>query len=363
MSACNISTQAPSIAQTLRVSQGPQLRPNDTGVIVYIVVMAVILAVGFIGNVLTILVLSCHEHKNKNITPFMMNLAIADIIIIVFGYPVVVAANFTSSGLNVRNSRTQCIWSGFINGSVGIASIANLTMMSLLMYSAISKVSNNTKIPRRKMAIIIILTWVYGVIAMVPPLVGWNEFVPGASGISCCPNWSPQTKAGVAYNMLLVFVGFVLPLTVIVYSYHRIYRYIRSQRPMLGSASIQAIRRKSEIKVVRMIAMSIAAFVLSWSPYTFVSIMATIRGTNVLTPDSAEVPDLLAKAWVIYNPIVYTAMNDRFRRTLMRILPIRCIFGKGLNPWGNTMSLTVESRPTHAYTIQDLPRDRTQSVV
>ena len=132
---------------------------------------------------------------------------------------------------------------------------------------------------------------------------------------------------------------------------------------MLGSASIQAIRRKSEIKVVRMIAMSIAAFVLSWSPYTFVSIMATIRGSNVLTPDSAEVPDLLAKAWVIYNPIVYTAMNDRFRRTLMRIVSIRCIFRKTINPMGRTMSLTVESRPTHAYTIPDPPRDRAQSVV
>ena len=228
MNACNLSTQAPSTSQTMLASQEPQLRPNNTGIVAYIVVMAVILAVGFVGNVLTILVLSCHEHKNKNITPFMMNLAIADIIIIVFGYPVVVAANFTSSGLNVRNSRTQCIWSGFINGSVGIASIANLTMMSLVMYSAISKVSNNTKIPRPKMIGIIIFTWVYGVMAMVPPLVGWNEFVPGASGISCCPNWSPETKAGMAYNMLLVFVGFVLPLSVIIYSYHRIYRSVNN---------------------------------------------------------------------------------------------------------------------------------------
>ena len=34
----------------------------------------------------------------------MINLAIADIIIIAFGYPVVVASNYTSSGLNVRES-------------------------------------------------------------------------------------------------------------------------------------------------------------------------------------------------------------------------------------------------------------------
>ena len=112
-----------------------------------------------------------------------------------------------------------------------------------------------------------------------------------------------------------------------------------------------------------MTAMSIAAFVLSWSPYAIVSIVATIRGTNVLTPDLAEIPDLLAKAWVIYNPIVYTAMNERFRKTLTRIVPIRCTFRKGTNPLGKKMSPTVESRPTHACTIPYPPRGRTQSVV
>ena len=71
MNAYNLSIQAPSTSQTMLASQEPQLRPNDTGLIVYIVVMAVILAVGFVGNVLTMLVLSCHEHKNKNITPCM----------------------------------------------------------------------------------------------------------------------------------------------------------------------------------------------------------------------------------------------------------------------------------------------------
>lgn len=70
-----------------------------------------------------------------------------------------------------------------------------------------------------------------------------------------------------------------------------------------------------------MIAMAIAAFVLSWSPYCIVSIVATIRGANTLTPGEAEIPDLLAKASVIYNPIVYTAMNDKFRASLPHIIP------------------------------------------
>lgn len=202
--------------------QNASRRPNQAGMIAYVIVMTVIVLVGFVGNVLTILVLRRREHKNKVITPLMINLAVADIFIIVFGYPVVAASNFTDH--NVFENHSLCIWSGFINGSVGIATIACLTMMSFAMLHSFSKVGRPRRVPTKKMAGMIIFTWLYGVTAMFPPLVGWNEFVPGTSGISCCPNWLPETKSGTAYNVLLVFVGFFLPLSIIVVCYKRIYR-------------------------------------------------------------------------------------------------------------------------------------------
>ena len=217
---------APTTVQATTISDQDVRHFDDPSFMAYIVVMTVILVVGFVGNVLTIVVLRCKEHRNKSITPLMINLAIADIIIIVFGYPVAVAADVSSTRFDVRKSRAQCAWSGFINGAVGIASIANLTMMSLVTYSSFRKLGKPTRIPRQKMAAIIAFTWLYGVMAMFPPLVGWNEFVPGASGISCCPNWVSKTKAGLAYNVLLVFVGFVIPLSAIIVCYFLIYRYV-----------------------------------------------------------------------------------------------------------------------------------------
>ena len=115
-------------------------------------------------------------------------------------------------------------------------------------------------------------------------------------------------------------------------------RFIRTQQPTTENASVLASRRRSQIKLVRMIAMAIAAFVLSWSPYCFVSIIATIRGTNTLTPGEAEVPDLLAKASVIYNPIVYTVMNHRFRTSLLRMIPCCRYCARDIKPAANTPS-------------------------
>lgn len=108
--------------------------------------------------------------------------------------------------------------------------------------------------------------------------------------------------------------------------------------------------------------MAIAAFVLSWSPYCFVSIIATIRGTNNLTPGEAEVPELLAKASVIYNPIVYTVMNDRFRATLLSIIPCGRYFVRDINPVVNTVS-NANSREGNANLDPSRQRKKTQSSV
>ena len=90
-----------------------------------------------------------------------------------------------------------------------------------------------------------------------------------------------------------------------------------------GNVAVQIRQRHSEFKIARMTAMSVIAFALSWSPYCFVSLAAVVTGNHVIESGEAEVPELLAKTSVVYNPIVYTIMNNRFRATLLRILHVR----------------------------------------
>lgn len=90
-----------------------------------------------------------------------------------------------------------------------------------------------------------------------------------------------------------------------------------------GNVAVQVRQRHSELKILRMTAMSVIAYTLSWSPYCFVSLAAVFTGNHLIESGEAEVPELLAKASVVYNPIVYTIMNNRFRATLLRILHVR----------------------------------------
>ena len=45
-----------------------------------------------------------------------------------------------------------------------------------------------------------------------------------------------------------------------------------------------------------------------------------VKGGHVRTSGEAEFPELMAKASVIYNPIVYAIINERFRYTLWVII-------------------------------------------
>lgn len=82
---------------------------------------------------------------------------------------------------------------------------------------------------------------------------------------------------------------------------------------------------------------AIIVFMLSWSPYCFVSIAAVFKGSHVFTSGEAEIPELMAKASVIYNPIVYVAMNDRFRASLWRI--VSCKVHSSVAPVRGNISL------------------------
>ena len=90
--------------------------------------------------------------------------------------------------------------------------------------------------------------------------------------------------------------------------------------PLPDNTMIRASRRKSKMKLVRMVAMSIAAYLMSWLPYCVVSIAALINGHHVLSSGEAEIPELMAKASVIYNPIVYAVMNGAYRTSLRRMI-------------------------------------------
>ena len=200
--------------------QGTFIWHKNAGYFAYGFVMFLILSVGFLGNVLTLLVLHQREHRRRSVTPLMINLAVADIFIIVFGYPIAIQGNLRGKLLE----SSHCSWGGFINGAVGIASIFTLTEMSVVSYFGLKQVNTHCRLSIRQVCCLIGAAWLYGSLCMLPPLLGWNRFVLSSAKLSCCPDWAGKSASDTAYNLLLVMLGFFVPLIAMTICYYKIYR-------------------------------------------------------------------------------------------------------------------------------------------
>ena len=100
--------------------------------------MFVILTLGLIGNFLTLVVLFHPQHRTKSMTPLMVNLCVADLLVCLFGYTVAVNYN-TADFANTGSAPALCYWLAFINAATGLASIGTLAVMAIITYLGISR--------------------------------------------------------------------------------------------------------------------------------------------------------------------------------------------------------------------------------
>ena len=216
----SLSTSSIQLSTT---SSAPSFRWQSV-YMAYGVIMFFVLIIGFFGNVFTILVLRQREHRMKSITPLMVNLALADLFIIVFGYPAIIVSNLNGDLLFPESP--LCVWSGFANGFSGMTCIATLTVMSGVVYQTVKRnfPPAHNVVPKRQITLLIASTWLYGFIVMLPPLVGWNRFVPGQAGFSCAPEWTAPNVASKVYILVLIVIGFLTPLVIIAVYYTLTFR-------------------------------------------------------------------------------------------------------------------------------------------
>ena len=97
-------------------------------------------------------------------------------------------------------------------------------------------------------------------------------------------------------------------------------RYIRGSSVIRVSNDVLLERQlKTRKKTVRIVMAMTVAFFISWSPYALSSLIGSIMGRESVSPAYSMIPELMAKASVVYNPILYAFLNSRFRITLLNL--------------------------------------------
>ncbi|XP_056322940.1 opsin 4xa [Danio aesculapii] len=289
--------------------------------------VAVIGALGVIGNLLVMYAFFSNKKLRTPPNYFIMNLAVSDFLMAITQSPIFFINCMYKEWVF---GEMGCKMYAFCGALFGITSMINLLAISIDRYIVITKPLQAIRwTSGRRTLIIILVVWIYSLAWSLAPLMGWSSYIPEGLMTSCTWDYVTSTPANKSYTLMLCCFVFFIPLGIISYCYFFMFLAIRSASrdvEKLGShvrktTLIQQQSIKTEWKLAKIAFVVIIVFVLSWSPYACVTLIAWAGYSHVLSPYSKAVPAVIAKASAIYNPFIYAIIRSKYRDTLAEKVP------------------------------------------
>jgi neuropeptide FF receptor 2 len=187
---------------------------------------------------------------------------------------------------------------------------------------------------RRKARGIIFLIWVISCTIAIPWALYFELISPDPKnhpGMDFCLERWPEGLNGDLYFLIgnLLFC-YLLPLTVISICYLLIWLRVTYRNvPTDSVAALQKIHHKAKMGVLKMLIVVVLVFLLSWLPLYI--LFARIKLGNGLSPWEENIfaiatpmAQWLGSSNSALNPVIYAALNVKFRRAFLSLLPKCC---------------------------------------
>ncbi|XP_060066645.1 rhodopsin, GQ-coupled-like [Ylistrum balloti] len=283
---------------------------------------------GVIGNIVVIWTFTSTKTLKTPSNMLIVNLALSDLTFsAVNGFPLL-----TISAFNKRwvFGDAACEFYGLIGGIFGLMSINTLAMISIDRYICITKPLQAARLMTRKKAFfMIVIVWSWAIAWSLLPLFGLGAYIPEGFQTSCTFDYLTKTMSNRIYIVGMYVFAFALPLVIIIGCYVGILKAIRKHAKEMASMADKMNaeeaekkeKSKTEIKIAKIAMMLVSLFILSWSPYATIALLAQFGDPSFVTPFMSELPVMLAKASAMHNPIVYALSHPKFREALMKKAP------------------------------------------
>lgn len=225
-----------------------------------------------------------------------------------------------------------CSLHAFLVTLTGLVSITHFAALARKRYEGL-RLHGRKFLPDERIMYVVIGLWIYSFLFAIAPVIGWSRYVKEAIGTSCSVDWQSTDAGSVSYTIVIFTGCFFIPVAIIIHSYVSFYLLLRqitsAANATWGSMSTQARESaKTEAKMTALIFSMTAVFLVSWTPYAIVSMIAALGKADLISPSVTTVKIYLAKSSTLYNPIIYFIVYARFRRKLRKLLTSLC---SGLN--------------------------------
>ncbi|XP_073480174.1 melatonin receptor type 1A-like [Aquarana catesbeiana] len=282
--------------------------------------LATILVVTISGDIFGNLLVITSVFRNKKLrkagNAFVVSLAVADLLVACYPYPLVLLAIFNRGW---RMGHIHCQLSGFFMGLSVISSVFNITGIAVNRYCYICHHSCYSRLFSNTSTVIYVgLVWTLALVAILPNLfVGSLRYDPRV--FSCTFSQSVSSF----YTLAVVIFHFFLPISVVSFCYFRIWMTVLNIRHRVKpSRNIQVQTWPYSIHSFVTMFIVFVLFAVCWGPLNIIGLLVAL---NPHLGDSIPHWFFVASYFMAYfnsclNAVVYGALNKNFRREYKRIM-------------------------------------------
>ncbi|XP_044222163.1 trace amine-associated receptor 6-like [Thunnus albacares] len=293
--------------------------PNTNTVLIYILLSFISLLTAAL-NLLVIISISHLRQLHTSTNLLLLSLAVSDFLVGLLVIPVEILLTETCWILG----DIMCALYYFVPIIIISASVGNMVLISVDRYVAIcDPLHYPTKVTKKIVIICICLCWICSVFYSIILLYD-NLKQPGRYN-SCYGECVVNITGAVDLAL-----GFIIPITVIIVLYMRVFVVAVSQARAMRSGiaavslqhSVKITVMKSEIKAARTLGVVIVVFLMCYSPYYCVS----LTGQDILVHSTTE-------AFMIFlmyfnsclNPVIYAFFYPWFKKAIKLIVTLQIL--------------------------------------
>ncbi|XP_060738127.1 adrenoceptor alpha 1Aa [Tachysurus vachellii] len=341
----------PWIQNCSNCSQALVMELNITKAIVLSFVLSIFVIFGVLGNILVILSVACHRSLRTVTHYFIVNLAVADLLLSSTVLPF--SAIFEMLGRWVFGRVFCDIWAA-MDVLCCTASIMSLCVISVDRYIGVSYPLRHPAIVTEKRALLALMgIWALSITISIGPLFGWKEPAPENEYV-CKITEEP------GYAIFSAVGSFYLPLVVILVMYCRVYVVARRETCSLrkghktekahhaeavtlrihrGNTSvveeetlrsrthftIRLLKFSREKKAAKTLGIVVGCFVLCWLPFFLVLPIGSILPAYRPSDTVFKITFWLGYFNSCINPIIYPCSSQEFKKAFLSVLGVHCL--------------------------------------
>ncbi|XP_065301625.1 melatonin receptor type 1C-like [Dermacentor albipictus] len=290
---------------------------GDGAVSIMAVLLLAFIVLAVMGNAMVVLTVLRHRGMRTRTNMFIVNLAIADILVALLDMPVSMATLLRGDWVM---GRAFCQFNGFTMALLLMCSIHTLMYMSVHKYLSITRPFSHRGEGYRKVAVFLVAAWLWPFFCAITPFLGLTEIVYKRGASQCGPAYPRDIKM-YSHSALITVTNYFIPLGVMAFCYVNIFRVIADHMSRVKShmGLHNSVVQQKRINITLFLVL--ICFLLCWTPYMIYTFYVNSRGSKT------HVPYILnpVSYWFGYmnsacNPIIYAFRSPSFRHGYKEIL-------------------------------------------